>query len=209
MEGEWKQKRLYPLLGTLSILLFLYFNFSDYFNFPVLWLPAIGFVGTNSTKFVIVEPDGSHQSTLYINGWNSYWLMEESVWGPSRSRVSNMLRRGAEMGMSVCRTWAFNDGDGPNSLQISPGVFNERVFQGLDYVIVEARRHQVRLILSLVNNLNAYGGKAQYVRWAQEAGINVSSSTDSFFSHPTIKDYYKAYIKVCLRICLLGHLFLF
>ena len=40
-----------------------------------------------------------------------------------------MLRRGAEMGMSVCRTWAFNDGDGPNSLQISPGVFNERVFQ--------------------------------------------------------------------------------
>lgn len=129
MEGEWKQKRLYPLLGTLSILLFLYFNFSDHFNFPVLWLPAIGFVGTNSTKFVIVEPDGSHQSTLYINGWNSYWLMEESVWGPSRSRVSNMLRRGAEMGMSVCRTWAFNDGDGPNSLQISPGVFNERVFQ--------------------------------------------------------------------------------
>lgn len=106
-----------------------------------------------------------------------------------------MLRRGAEMGMSVCRTWAFNDGDGPNSLQISPGVFNERVFQGLDYVIFEARRHQVRLILSLVNNLNAYGGKAQYVRWAQEAGINVSSSTDSFFSHPTIKDYYKAYIK--------------
>lgn len=195
MEGEWKQKRLYPLLGTLSILLFLYFNFSDYFNFPVLWLPAIGFVGTNSTKFVIVEPDGSHQSTLYINGWNSYWLMEESVWAPSRSRVSNMLRRGAEMGMSVCRTWAFNDGDGPNSLQISPGVFNERVFQGLDYVIFEARRHQVRLILSLVNNLNAYGGKAQYVRWAQEAGINVSSSTDSFFSHPTIKDYYKAYIK--------------
>ena len=81
--------------------------------------------------------------------------------------------------------------------------------QGLDYVIVEARRHQVRLILSLVNNLNAYGGKAQYVRWAQEAGINVSSSTDSFFSHPTIKDYYKAYIKVCLRICFLGHLFLF
>lgn len=66
-------------------------------------------------------------------------------------------------------------------------------------MIVEARRHRIRLILSLVNNLNAFGGKAQYVRWAQEAGINVSSSTDLFFSHPTIKDHYKAYIRVCFR----------
>ncbi|PKI66395.1 hypothetical protein CRG98_013197 [Punica granatum] len=153
----------------------------------------MGFVGTNSTHFV--EAEGQLQSTLYVNGWNSYWLMEESVWGNSRRRVSKMLRKGAEMGMTVCRTWAFSDGgDGAAALQTSPGVFNERVFKGLDYVIVEARRNRVRLILSLVNNLDAYGGKAQYVRWAREAGLNVSS-TDSFFAHPTIKDYYKAYIK--------------
>lgn len=126
MEAE---EAVYPLLGTFSVLLLLYFNFSDHFNFPVLWLPTLGFVGTNSTRFVIVEPDGSRQSTLYINGWNSYWLMEESVWDTSRSTVSKMLKRGAEMGLSVCRTWAFNDGDGPDALQISPGVFNERVFR--------------------------------------------------------------------------------
>lgn len=71
------------------------------------------------------------------------------------------------------------------------------LLQGLDYVIVEARKRGIRLILSLVNNLNAFGGKTQYVSWAQEAGFNVSSSVnDSFFSHPAIKDYYKAYIKV-------------
>lgn len=69
-------------------------------------------------------------------------------------------------------------------------------FQGLDFVILEARKNRVRLILSLVNNLDAYGGKSQYVMWAREAGSNVSTSTDSFFSDPTIKDYYKAYIKV-------------
>lgn len=69
--------------------------------------------------------------------------------------------------------------------------------QALDYVIVEARKNRIRLILSLVNNLNAFGGKAQYVRWAEEAGVNnVSSFDDSFFSHPTVKDYYKAYVKV-------------
>lgn len=65
-------------------------------------------------------------------------------------------------------------------------------------MIVEARRNGIRLILSLVNNLNAFGGKAQYVRWAEEAGINVSTLTDAFFSHPKIKDYYKAYIKAIL-----------
>ncbi|KAK3036951.1 hypothetical protein RJ639_030916 [Escallonia herrerae] len=66
---------------------------------------------------------------------------------------------------------------------------------GLDYVVVEARRRGIRLILSLVNNLSAFGGKAQYVKWAQQAGINVSSSTDSFFSHPIMKRYYKSYVK--------------
>lgn len=112
--------------------------------------------------------------------------------------MSEMMKRGTEMGLTVCRTWAFYDGDAPNSLQISPGVFNEQVFQGLDYVIVEARKHGIRLILSLVNNLKAFGGKAQYVKWAQEAGINVSYSTDSFFSHPIIKDYYKAFVKAII-----------
>jgi endo-1,4-beta-mannosidase len=71
------------------------------------------------------------------------------------------------------------------------------LFQKLDYVIYEARRQGIRLILSLVNNLNAFGGKAQYVMWAQANGENVSNSTDSFFSHPTIKRYYKNYLKVC------------
>lgn len=66
-------------------------------------------------------------------------------------------------------------------------------------MIVEARKHGIRLILSLVNNLSNFGGKAQYVRWAEEAGHNISSSTDSFFSHPMIKDYYKAYVKVLGR----------
>lgn len=114
----------------------------------------------------------------------------------SAESVREMMKRGSAMGMTVCRTWAFNDG-GPNALQLSPGVFDERIFQDLDYVVYEARRHNIRLILSLVNNLDNFGGKDQYVRWAQAAGANVSS-TDSFFSHPTIKRYYKDYVKAIL-----------
>ncbi|KAJ9180849.1 hypothetical protein P3X46_009046 [Hevea brasiliensis] len=201
MDSQWREKKLYPLLGIFLLVSLLYLNFNNNLSFPVLlWQPKMGFVSTNSTQFFIINGGGDQDlySPLYVNGWNSYWLMEESVWTSSRSKVSKMLKRGSQMGLTVCRTWAFSDGHGPNGLQLSPGVFNERAFQGLDFVIVEARKHGIRLILSLVNNLNAFGGKDQYVRWAQEAGINVSSSDDSFFSNPTIKDYYKAYVKAIL-----------
>ena len=68
--------------------------------------------------------------------------------------------------------------------------------QALDRVLVEAARHGVRLILSLANNLEAYGGKTQYVRWAWEEGVGLSASNDSFFYDPAIRDYFKVYLKV-------------
>ncbi|KAL2483850.1 Mannan endo-beta-1 [Forsythia ovata] len=206
MDSNWRDKKLYPALGIFVLSGFIYLNFFDHINisFPILLRSPskMGFVGVNGTRFVLVE-NGSLESPatgreVYVNGWNSYWLMEESVWGPSRYRVSDMLKRGAEMGMTVCRTWAFSDGARPNDLQTQPGVFNENVFKGLDYVVYEARKHRIRLILSLVNNLNAFGGKAQYLRWAEEAGVNITSSPDSFFSNPIIKEYYKSYVKAIL-----------
>lgn len=197
--SEFREKYAYPILGIATIATLLFLNFSNQltFEFPtVFWQKNMGFVGVNSTNFIIINSHYQYDQRVYVNGWNSYWLMEASVWDPSRSKVSRMLKKGAQMGLNVCRTWAFSDGPGPNSLQISPGVFNERVLKGLDYVIVEARKNGVRLILSLVNNLSAFGGKAQYVKWAQEAGVvNISTSADSFFADSTIKDYYKAYIK--------------
>ncbi|EMS62212.1 Mannan endo-1,4-beta-mannosidase 6 [Triticum urartu] len=68
----------------------------------------------------------------------------------------------------------------------------------LDYIIYEARRNHIRLILCLVNNLDNFGGKAQYVKWAQAAGANLTNSTDSFFYDPTVKGYYKDYVKAIL-----------
>lgn len=92
----------------------------------------MGFVGVNRTRFVLrgQESDAAI-SEFYVNGWNSYWLMQESVGGasPSRRRVSEMLKRGAQMGLTVCRTWAFSDGPAPNSLQLRPSVFDQRVFK--------------------------------------------------------------------------------
>ncbi|AQK80059.1 hypothetical protein ZEAMMB73_Zm00001d035984 [Zea mays] len=54
--------------------------------------------------------------------------MDQAVEPRSRDRVSRMFRTGAEMGLTVCRSWAFND-DTYNALQVSPGHFDERIFK--------------------------------------------------------------------------------
>lgn len=68
----------------------------------------------------------------------------------------------------------------------------------MDLVVAEARRNGIRLLLSLANNLQDYGGKMQYVKWALEQGISSSSSNDSFFFDPSIRGYFKIYIKTLL-----------
>lgn len=75
---------------------------------------------------------GSHFSLdgqpFYVNGWNSYWFMVNAADESTRSRVDDALAAGASLGLTVCRTWAFNDGTW-QALQVSPGNYDEKVFQ--------------------------------------------------------------------------------
>ncbi|KAJ0964813.1 hypothetical protein J5N97_025951 [Dioscorea zingiberensis] len=176
-------------LGIVSCIAFIYVSIG-YFGFHPAE-PKMDFVGINGTQFMV---DGR---PFYVNGWNSYWLMDQAVDDFSFPRVREIFQIGENMGLTVCRTWAFNDGS-YHALQVSLGRFDERVFKALDRVIVEARRHGIRLLLSLVNNLDAFGGKSQYVKWAWENGISLTSSNDSFFFDPSIRTYFKAYVKTVL-----------
>lgn len=83
--------------------------------------------------------------------------------------------------------------------------------KGLDFVIDEARRHGIKLILSLVNNYEDYGGKNQYVKWARDQGQNISSD-DDFFSDPVVKGFYKNHVNVSFNlssIFIIHYLFFF
>lgn len=112
----------YPILGFASFVVFIYMSFGG-IKFSFLEEgPELSFVERNGTQFVLDE------KAFYVNGWNSYWLMVQSVDVYSRSKVREMMKTGAKMGLTVCRTWAFNDGD-YNALQTSPGRFDEQAFQ--------------------------------------------------------------------------------
>ena len=85
-------------------------------------LQSSGFVQTRNTQFFL------NGSPFFFNGFNSYWMMNVAADPSQRSKVSDVFSQATAARLSVCRTWAFNDG-GTQALQISPGVYDERVFQ--------------------------------------------------------------------------------
>lgn len=72
--------------------------------------------------------------------------------------------------------------------------------KGLDFVVSEAKKYGIKLVLGLVNNYDEYGGKKQYVEWAKSKGQSLSS-VDDFFTNPVVKGFYKNHIKVIFMSC--------
>jgi len=149
-----------------------------------------GFVKTKGARFML------NGSPFYANGFNAYWLMYEGTDPAERAKVTSAYQQATKHGLKIARTWAFNDG-GYRALQTSPGVYDEKTFQGLDFAISEAKKFNIKLVLSLVNNYDNYGGRKQYVEWAKNKGVSVSTE-DDFYTNSEVKGYYKNHVKTVL-----------
>ncbi|KAI6688822.1 hypothetical protein NL676_025650 [Syzygium grande] len=149
-----------------------------------------GFMKTEGVHFML------NGSPFYANGFNAYWLMFLASNPSQRAKVTSAFQEASSHGLSIARTWAFSDG-GYMPLQSSPGSYNEQMFQGLDFVISEAKKFEIKLVLSLVDNYEALGGKRRYVEWARGQGQSIASD-DDFFTNPVVKGYYKNHIKTVL-----------
>ncbi|KAI3444958.1 hypothetical protein Pfo_001623, partial [Paulownia fortunei] len=148
------------------------------------------FVKTRGSQFV------TNGRPFYFNGFNAYWLMYMASDPSTRDKVTDTFGQASKYGMNVARTWAFSDG-GYRALQTSPGSYNEDMFKGLDFVVSEAKKYGIYLILSLVNNWEGFGGKRQYVQWARDQGQYLNND-DDFFTNPIVKGYYKNHVKAVL-----------
>lgn len=152
-----------------------------------------GMVRVDGTRFVVGQ--GDSKRAVYLSGFNAYWLMMVASEPARRGKVTAAFRQATAHGLNLARTWAFSDG-GDRPLQSSPGVYDEAMFQGLDFVIAEAKRHGIYLLLCLTNNFDDFGGKRQYVQWANAAsGAGNLTSADDFFNSTITKDYYKNHVK--------------
>lgn len=69
-------------------------------------------------------------------GLNNYYQMVSAVDEGLRPYVEEVQSEAVDLGFTVLSTWAFNDGERAwNAPQTSPGVYQESVFQGLDYTL--------------------------------------------------------------------------
>jgi mannan endo-1,4-beta-mannosidase len=125
-----------------------------------------------NADFVRVSSDGTHfrleNAPFYFCGANCYYLMTRAAEKGTMADAAAVLDDLAAAGVTVVRTWAFADGPQWNALQPEPGVYDERVFRGLDWVVAEAGRRGLRLVLPLVNYWRDYGGMGQYVAWSRK-----------------------------------------
>ena len=173
---KWLYKRrVYSLLPLLLLaIIFVFFSFRFAFA---------GFVSTDGSNFTL---DGN---PFFYSGTNNYYLGID----PNRSQaeVDEVLNDAKAMGLTVMRTWGFNDGTG--GLQTEAGVYNETVFQKLDYAVAKAGELGIKLIIPFVNNWDDYGGMNQYVSWAG------AGSHDDFYTNPTCKQFYKNHMSTLLN----------
>ena len=146
----------------------------------------------------IVSVEGQHFTLAgrpyYFAGTNCYYLMVFAADPGLRPDVDEVLEDAAALGLTTVRTWAFNDGPSQwNALQLSPGVYQEYVFQGLDYVLYRADQLGLRVILPLVDNWDDYGGMNEYVAWSPTAAQH-----DEFYTDSACRQWYKNHVAAVL-----------
>jgi mannan endo-1,4-beta-mannosidase len=104
-----------------------------------LWYPSRSYgideLGAmEDDAWLMVQKKGNqfvvNDQPFYVNGFNTYWLMVFAADQSTRGKVTDLFKQASSVGLTVCRTWAFNDGQW-RALQKSPSVYDEEVFKVL------------------------------------------------------------------------------
>ncbi|CAI5504824.1 unnamed protein product [Closterium sp. Naga37s-1] len=73
---------------------------------------------------------------------------------------------------------------------LSPGVYNQTLLRGLDFVLAQARLRGIRVMIAFSNFWGMGDGVNKYIKWA---GLN---HTDLFFNSTVCQNYYQSYMKM-------------
>ena len=147
--------------------------------------PPSNFVTASNDKFML---DGH---PYYFVGANFWQGMNLGVDGSSgdRSRLVEELDRLRSMGVTNLRVMASSEG--PNTepyrmvpaLMTSPGVYDEKVLDGLDFFITEMGKRGMKAVMVLNNYWQWSGGMAQYVSWHEGTPIPYPGDWSVFMAY--------------------------
>jgi len=142
--------------------------------------PVKDFVQIRGNEFVVVNEneDGDGVEAMcepfFLTGWNSW-----DVTRVPRIRYSNdstegqqtltrQLQTASQSGLNVVRAWAHTI-DPSYPVMKSPGVYDEEGLKAIDFLLSEANKYGIRVILSFVDNWKYPGGVDQMIDWSETA----------------------------------------
>jgi mannan endo-1,4-beta-mannosidase len=197
-------------LNTFLCLLFFYSS-----------LISQSFIRVNNTDLY------SGNNKFYFIGGNAYYCASKAALGDTNS-ILEIFSEMKMNNMNVLRILGFYDSDdstNPAVIQYKPGVYNEKALQAMDHVIWKAAEYNLKVIISLVNNWEDYGGMNQYVKWyskflgmkdltsnkrilIRKSGnsdkfynyfITDNLTHDDFYTNTKIKEWYKHYTEMIIN----------
>ncbi len=128
----------------------------------------------------------SENAQFLING-KPYYFIGTNFWygailgskgqGGNRERLVKELDYLNENGINNLRILVGADGIAGQAvkvmptLQQSPGVYNDTIFDGLDYLLVEMKKRNMHAVLYLNNSWEWSGGYGQYLEWAGKGSV--------------------------------------
>ncbi len=138
------------------------------------------FVTVSNGKFML---NGRAHYFVGTNFWQGMNLGVAGL-GGNRDRLVEELDRLQQLGVTNLRIMASSEGPDTEpyritpALMISPGVYNESVFDGLDYFLMEIGKRDMRAVMVLNNYWQWSGGMAQYVSWHEGSSIPYPTPED-------------------------------
>jgi mannan endo-1,4-beta-mannosidase len=147
-----------------------------FYSLLMLMMTTLFISCKQKTPFVKVK------GTQFVIGDKPYYFMGTNFWyglnlgskgeGGNRERLIRELDRLKELGVNNLRVVAGSEGPDKEpyrmvpALQTSAGVYNEEVFDGLDFLLSEMKKRDMYAVMCLNNFWNWSGGMGQYMVWA-------------------------------------------
>jgi mannan endo-1,4-beta-mannosidase len=170
--------------------------------------PPSNFVTVIDGKFML------EGHPYYFVGANFWQGMNLGVDGPGGDREMLLaeLDRLQRIGVTNLRVMAASEG--PNTepyrmvpaLMTSPGVYEERVLDGLDFFIAETGKREMKVVMVLNNYWQWSGGMAQYVSWNEGTSIPYPGDWGEFMDYAAkfydcsaCQSWFREHIKVIIN----------
>ena len=180
---------------------------------------TVGAFSQSKKKFVQVSTNGfelKKEKYRFIgaNFWQGIYLGMAGEEG-DRDQLIKELDALKAMGVTNLRILGSSEGDGPYQIKPTlleaPGKYNEKVFEGLDYLLAEMGKRDMKAVVALNNFWMWSGGMPQYVSWSTGTpvampDISGGGSWDDFinyslqfFEDSTAQSYFIDHLEVILN----------